>query len=36
MPRTTIADDKAARPTDRVDRDFVASYTHRARLAEAG
>jgi putative transposase len=35
-PRTTIADEKLLGPTDQVDRNFVASYTHRARLAEAG
>ena len=29
MPRTTIADEKAARPTDRVDRNFVASAPNR-------
>jgi putative transposase len=34
MPRTTIADEKAARPTDRVDRNFVASAPNRLWVAD--
>jgi transposase InsO family protein len=34
MPRTTIADEKAARPTDLVDRNFVASAPNRLWVAD--
>jgi hypothetical protein len=34
MPRTTIADEKANRPTDRVDRNFVASAPNRLWVAD--
>jgi putative transposase len=33
-PRTTIADEKAARPIDRVDRNFVASAPNRLWVAD--